>query len=400
MRLALSERSPLAGAGEPSAAPTRGRTRTIVATAIACLLACAGSVATADDGDAATDDAARAIALYDAGNYAGSLELLERLDAGRTLDGSMLYRLAFARGRVGNTSGAREAAARAIAALESEVAETAKAPSLESWFYLSNAYRNERRNADSRRVAKEATDRIDRGDAPKPTGALGMFRLGKLYQDQGRHDEVATWFGRALEAMDREPDRYVGYRRWARRHLGNLAYARSDFAGSVEHFSALVGIEPPAPTDHDLLATAQARLGDFASAVEGWKTAERLDPAKGDRARYCGRLAALALASPAVASKAPDGRSLRELDRETLETLMKAHADVVLNARKEVEEATAAGQSVTEERIAELQTAIDSARPIFVGAALEYALRRYPIRETAFFGGYAPLIFHATRWKL
>jgi hypothetical protein len=49
---------------------------------------------------------------------------------------------------------------------------------------------------------------------------------------------------------------------------------------------------------------------------------------------------------------------------------------------------------------AALQAELDAAHPVFVAAALEYTMRNLPIRETAFFGGFAPLIFHPNRWRL
>ena len=47
-----------------------------------------------------------------------------------------------------------------------------------------------------------------------------------------------------------------------------------------------------------------------------------------------------------------------------------------------------------------MAASLAQARSTFVGAALEYALRDHDIRETAFLGGYAPLIFHPEEWLL
>ena len=47
-----------------------------------------------------------------------------------------------------------------------------------------------------------------------------------------------------------------------------------------------------------------------------------------------------------------------------------------------------------------MQLLIDGAQSLFVAAAMEYGLRRYGIRETAFLGGYAPMIFHQKLWDL
>ena len=70
---------------------------------------------------------------------------------------------------------------------------------------------------------------------------------------------------------------------------------------------------------------------------------------------------------------------------------------VVGEARNEAETAT---KRLKKKRYKQLQDGIDEARPVFLGAALEYVLRGFPIRETAFFGGYAPLIFHSDKWRL
>ena len=45
-----------------------------------------------------------------------------------------------------------------------------------------------------------------------------------------------------------------------------------------------------------------------------------------------------------------------------------------------------------------LPVAVD--KGVFVAAALEYAVRGHGIREAAFFGGYAPLVFQRSAWKI
>jgi len=57
-------------------------------------------------------------------------------------------------------------------------------------------------------------------------------------------------------------------------------------------------------------------------------------------------------------------------------------------------------ESVDDETFAGFKSEVGKAKAVFVAAGLEYALRNLPIRETAFFGGYAPLIFHPQKWSL
>ena len=98
----------------------------------------------------------------------------------------------------------------------------------------------------------------------------------------------------------------------------------------------------------------------------------------------------------ALPSLSPSGKPWTHLPRKELEELMLQQAERVKAAVGKV----ASGEVTGEEGRAGLEREIADAKPVFVRAALEYAVRRYPIRETAFVGGYAPLIFHARRWKL
>lgn len=356
-------------------------------------LLCACLPAAAEDGSAGDGLRARAVALYDAGDYATALPLLEQLAAADAADGPLLYRLAFARGRAGDRPGSAEAQSMAVAALE---AEHAAGEGIETSFYLSNAYRNLGRAADSRRVAAETTARVESGAVAVGDDAMDLFRVGKLYEDQARHDAVRQWYGRAIEAMESDPARYLGALRWALRHLGNLSYAGGDYAGSAERFARLTALDGSVAGDWDALATALARTGDWQGAAEAWQSAERADPVNGNRPRYALRLARAAVELGSLPGIAPDGRAYTELGKEELEALMEEQAGVVSEVRSRLPEDGPPDDALR----ADLQAELDAARPVFVAAAMEYTLRNLPIRETAFFGGYAPLIFHANRWRL
>jgi hypothetical protein len=66
-------------------------------------------------------------------------------------------------------------------------------------------------------------------------------------------------------------------------------------------------------------------------------------------------------------------------------------------ARERAGKAVGDGTATPELR-AEIEGTIRAVRPLFVGAALEYCLRGFPIRETAFREGYAVLIFQDAVW--
>ena len=369
-----------------SSRATVRRCGTTVAFALAALAAHGAEVSPADA-------EARAVRLYDAGDYAGAREILEGMYREGSLDGPSLYRLAFARGVAGDVQGKSQAEQQAVLALESAYAAGAD---LEVAFYLANAYRNSGRSADALRIASETTAAYDRGERPSPTDPLDRFRLGKLYEDQRRTDASARWYGLAVEAMDREPSNFVGYRRWAHRHLGDVAFAADDFAGAMAHYAAVTGIPGAVPEDWDRQAVAAGRLGRWEEAGRAWRAAESADPSRADRARYCRRLAGMAVALGALPSALGDGRSFRDLSKEDLEGVLKDRAAVVESTLASIRP----DETLTDEARAQLQKVLDDAKPVFTAAGLEYALRGLPIRETAFVGGYAPLIFQSSKWMV
>lgn len=357
----------------------------IVATIL--LSATMAPLTTADD-----QRIAEAVRLYDAGQYAEALDILEALNHEGGLSGAMLYRLAFARGRVGDAVGKQQAEALALSALETEF-ETA--PTLENGFYLSNAYRNGGRTEDSGRTARLTTDHVEAGEIPSPAAATALFQLAKLYADQGRSELALTWYRKAITAMNEDPERHVAYLRWAHRYCAGVLASGDDPTAAREHLDALGSIGDPTPEDLDRLATVQARMGEYQEAAETWRRAERLNPSNADRPRYCNRLARLAATLESMPTAAPDGKPFKEMSQEELEAAMAREAQVALDAAAE-----AGGGEISAERRKELQARMDAAKPQFAAAAMEYALRGLPIRETAFFGGYAPLIFHTNRWTM
>ncbi len=333
----------------------------------------------------------QAIELYDSGSYAEARELLEQLDAEGALDGALLYRLSYCRRVAGDAAGEQDALTRAIAALEKE---HAAARDLETPFYLGNAYRNARRLADARTVAAGATTRVESGELPAPEHPMDMFRLAKLYADQGKEQPAIEWYRKSIEGLEGTDGGYPANVAWARRYIAQAAWSRADFAAAAEQLEALAGAADATVDDLDRLAGARARLGQWSAAVAAWQRAEKADPADANRARYCWRLAAMAEKLPALPERAPSGKPWGSLSKEELETLMAEQAGLVKDA---VGSVTSGAAGVDRDA---LQGKIDAAKPVFVRAGVEYAVRRYPIRETAFLGGYAPLIFHETRWQL
>jgi tetratricopeptide (TPR) repeat protein len=343
----------------------------------------------------AEDPRAAAIALYDQGRYKEAGAALKALDAEGKADGALLYRLSYCAGAAGDEQERAKALERSVAALEKE---TQAGGTVESWFYLSNAYQNLGRAADSAKIAAEATARFEAAKGKQPEGGLDLFRLAKLYADQGKNDRASETYRRAIEALKPETDRYPAYVRWARRFLGDAALRSADWQAAASEYASIVALPSPAPGDWSRLAAARVRLGRWQEAADAWHQAELLVPGGGDDARYSRQLALSAASLGTVPVLTPDGRTWDKPSQEELERLMIEQAKIVGEGRSSGPDraATAAAGTPPPDPAARLK----EAHAIFVAAGVEYAARGLPIRETAFTNGFAPLLFHPEQWEV
>jgi tetratricopeptide (TPR) repeat protein len=338
--------------------------------------------------------AAQAIAAYDEGRYADAAEMLKGLDAKGEAEGALLYRLFFCLRTAGDAQGSRRALERAASALEKE---NAKAGGTETAFYLSNAYLNLGRSADARNVAAIATKKLEAKEAAEPATAIGMFQVGKLYQDQSRQAEASAWYRKALAAFDPASPRYQANAKWARRYLAEAALSSADFAAADREYTALVAAGGATPDDYRSLALARCRNGGYAAAAEAWDEIVRRDPGNADDARYSARLARMAAEMGSLPKTTPAGTAYMALSKESLEAAMSEQAKKVREVQAEAAASAVTPEPATRKRA---EDALHEAKAAFVAAALEYANRRFPIREIAFTEGYATLVFQASEWEL
>jgi tetratricopeptide (TPR) repeat protein len=364
---------------------------------------------------------ARALELYGQGRYGDALPLLEELDRKGLADGPLLYRLYYCQRRL-KAPDARQTQERARLQLESELGD---ATDLETPFYLANVYRNIGRLSDMRRVALEATGRVESGDLPRPESAVAMFQLGKLYADQEKETEAAKWYSRSIEGLTADGQTAMPpYAAWAARYLAERAQERGDHDEAAKYFGLLSPEGSDSIEDLEGMAIAAVRAGRYVQASEAWRRAERLDPARADRSRYCARLATAAGQLGGLPELTADGRQWRELSQEELQAILSGEAERVRDTLKQaikvdmlMRDLTASAtealgrtgavkklensfETVWGRMIPDRQAVLDGARALFVAASLEFAIKRYGLRETAFFGGYASLIFGREDWDL
>lgn len=329
-----------------------------------------------------------ALAHYDAGRYEEARAMLETLDARGEAAGPLLYRLAFALGKTGDPGAGKAMENRALTVLEQEFDAGG---GLEVAFYLSNAYRNRNNPTRSVEVAREATRRLDSGAWQEPDSALDRFRIGKLFADQYRDEEAAGWYRKALQGFEKQPGRFPSYENWIRRYLYTVASDQRDWKTAGEMMRANLEGGRGSRADHDLLAVLLTRSGQWAEAEEAWRNLERMDPAQSDRPRYCRQLTIRAREVGTLPLESLDGEPIAGMDKDRMEVIMKEMADNMTAVQIGVAENPEADREAAQQELSKI-------KPVFVAVALEYAFQGHPIRETAFQGGYAPLIFHGSRW--
>jgi tetratricopeptide (TPR) repeat protein len=342
---------------------------------------------------AAEPDLDAAIRLYDAGSYAEALPLLEQIVGGGNAGGVTYYRLYFCRRNVG-AEGQREALESARTLLEKE-AKTAR--DFEAAFYLTNTYTSLDLSDRVGAIAAETTGRFEAGEIPAPEQALEQFRLGKLYVDQGRDLDGQLWLARAVDGFAAAGEaRHAAYLEWAARRLGQQALAQERYETAARQYGHLRAAGTASLADLDNLGMASLMIGDYDAADAAWRAAARLRPADADDFRYGAGLAKLAGVIDELPIS-PDGeRSWEELSREELETLLRDISQKVRETRAEIEGA----ETLTPAQRKEFAARLVESRPMFAAAALEYKRRGLSLREAAFFGGYAPLIFKPREWEL
>lgn len=337
---------------------------------------------------------AEAVAAYDAGDYASACRILSEMDAAGALDGALLYRLFFCRTALGETAAGREALTRAATALE---AANLPGCAVEVPFYLANAYANLGRPEDARRVASETLLRLET-EGYEPKSAMEWFQVGKLAQDAGRNDRAEAAYRRAVSGFAEGPPA-PGHERWARRFLGSAASGRADFEMARPEWRRVVDLGNADRSDLLALATACARTAKWDEAAEAWRLAEKADMQNGSDPRYAAALARQAAALGAIPATDPLGVSWTRYERERLEGALREAAAAARALRAEAvgrEEGGTWDAAARDEAASRLR----EIRGRFVAAGIEYAVRGLPLRETAFSGNYATLVFQEAEWQL
>ena len=93
-------------------------------------------------------------------------------------------------------------------------------------------------------------------------------------------------------------------------------------------------------------------------------------------------------------------RPWAEMNGAELEEVIRRQAEIVAEIMTSTQAAIEAEQPINAEQRADYQSRVDQARPLFVAAAMEYSLQGNSLREFAFFGGFAQLVFRDRDWRV
>ena len=132
----------------------------------------------------------------------------------------------------------------------------------------------------------------------------------------------------------------------------------------------------------------------------------KLDPGNADDPRYAARLAAVAAEIGPLPAASSTGAAFKAMSQSDLEALLKTSLSAVTAAQDRAAELMKPASEGKPPRAldskirAELTASLLATRREMVAAGLEYSVRHYGIRETAFRDGYAVLIFHDRGWEL
>jgi len=352
---------------------------------LALILLCGSTDATAAT---ALEDAVR---LYDTGRYGEARPLLEKLVAAGDADGITHYRLFFCQRAAGDPAH-KQTLDRARTLLEEEVES---ASGFESAFYLSNTYANLGLSAEAQRLAGEVLSRLESKSIEEPTQPVEQFRLGKLYADQKRDRDAQAWFEKAVDGFEAGGDAgYQAYFEWGARWLGNRAMTEERYEDAAKQFTRLG--KSSTHDDLDKLGLASLMVGKYQASSAAWQRAVVLNPGNANTYRYGSALAQLCKSNGEIPISPDEERAWEELTDEELNQLLTDKVAIV----REIKADSEAEQALDPEKRTEFNQRLAAARSVFVGAALESVRRGTNLREAAFFGGYAPLIFHPRDWEI
>jgi tetratricopeptide (TPR) repeat protein len=351
----------------------------------------------------AADAAERGVAAYLLGHYQDALPDLETARDGGVDRGSLLYMLAFCYDNVRHDpEAARQGYDAAQKKLEAETA--APKPELESFFYLSNHLLNRHDNENSKRIALDALARIADHKLKVGKDGVSQFRAGKLHTDAGKDAEALEYYRRAIAAFKKDKSPPPAYLERSLEPVLRADTAKGDPKTLSEEWEKLLALNPNVADGQWNLAQTSLQAGRYAVARDAFKKAQAQGGDRSQEAYYAERLSdgaqTLVTSGFTIPTKDTDGKEIRSLSNDDLQERIKERGKTAAEllareVKREEFDVFPPANAKARARVlpgAKLMTEFGEARKPVVALTIELVRRGLPLQESAFTGGYAPLI--------
>lgn len=344
-------------------------------------------------------------------------------------DGVTQYKMFYCCMKLGDKEQEEQFLKNALSSLEKE---TEAKSTIETHFYLANAYFSSNSKKLGIEASKRAIEKYERGKFGNLKKSLTLFQMGKIYLDGGQKEKAWQLYRESYERSRKKNDLPDAYLRMI---LGEIAFADYDakeFKKASEELTRLIEInseviERGSKYRHIYfyLAISSINIGQYEKAEKAWKKVIELGLPYSEEAQYNHRIARAALEESSVWSDIeiiPADHQAKELMKDEDKFLRFKH-DFFVRKYKEMD------NKKLEEAIVELsrkakdlkkQAALKSEekkpqevmdkerinknlkelRRSFIFACVEYIGRVLLIRESAIKNGFAVQVMRRDAWEV
>jgi tetratricopeptide (TPR) repeat protein len=261
--------------------------------------------------------AAEAAALYNQGNYAGALPILQALYEGGRRDGTSVYQLGYCRFEIDHDADARAKLwGEAEPILDRETREAGGA-TLERLYYLTSINASQGDVDAVQTYARQAIEVGEKAGDPNALAGEDWFRIGRMHDFLGEGSDAEAAYRRSVSAFERIPAKNPAYRALAQVRVADQLLRDQKFDEAAAAYDgalqALPGTPHVPPFRHALALLGVGRFDEAAA-----RFAQDSDPETMTEAQYGADLARKAIEAAPVEARDADGTVLHDLPREIL----------------------------------------------------------------------------------
>ncbi len=344
-------------------------------------------------------------------------------------DGVTQYKIYYCFMKLGDKGKEGQFLESALSTLQREAEEN---PTLETYFYLANAFFSMNMKKPGVEASEKAVLLYEQGRFGKLKNSLSYFQLGKLHLDAGQREKAREFYRTSYEHSKKKKDLPVAYTKMILSEITFADYESKNYARALEGFHKIVEIDPEIfklgskyRNIYNHMAIASINLGDYERADNAWKKVIENGLPYSEEAQYNHRIARSALELSAIWSEMKitpaDEQAKALMDNE--DKLRQFKHDFMVKNFKELDDDALEKKIVEISRMAkdlknkasipsdqeESQEPMDKElinkqlrelRRSFVFALVEYISRSLLVREKAIKGGFAVQVMRRDAWEV